>query len=237
MNPSRDACFSGPLPLAAAALTALESGASAQQPVVGRYSNNAIADFPNQASPTNEQGNAGTILEIKIKRTMLSGPSVITEDATVIDNDKNGKPVILRKGTNQWVCFPGDENEVGSPPMCADRMAMRWFADVAMGRSRPTNTEPGVAYMLCGATQHSNTGALDTTSPGIPIGPHFMILWPFDAKKCGLPSIVRDAGAWVMFNETPYAYLHVCGSPWVGNEYVQGETSPCLDYALFKTSV
>lgn len=91
--------------------------------------------------------------------------------------------------------------------------------------------------MLCGATQHSNTDALDTTSPGIPIGPHFMILWPFDAKKCGLPSTVRDAGAWVMFNETPYAYLHVCGSPWVGNEYVQGETSPCLDYALFKTSV
>ena len=153
--------------LASAALTALESGASAQQPVVGSYSNSAIADFPNQASPADERNKAGTSLEIKIKRAMLSGPSVITEDATVIDNDKNGKPVILRKGTNQWVCFPGNENEVGSPPMCADSMAMRWFADVAMGRSRPTYTEPGVAYMLCGATQHSNTDALDTTSPGI----------------------------------------------------------------------
>jgi hypothetical protein len=73
--------------------------------------------------------------------------------------------------------------------------------------------------MLCGATQHSNTDPFDRTSPAIPIGPHWMILWPYDAKRCGLPNTVRDAGAWVMFDGTPYAYLHVCGTPWDGNEY------------------
>jgi hypothetical protein len=30
---------------------------------------------------------------------------------------------------------------------------------------------------------------------------------------------VKDAGAWVMFDGTPYAYLHICGTPWLGNEY------------------
>jgi hypothetical protein len=32
---------------------------------------------------------------------------------------------------------------------------------------------------------------------------------------------MRDAGTMVMFAGTPYAHLHVCGSPWDGNEYHQ----------------
>jgi hypothetical protein len=42
-----------------------------------------------------------------------------------------------------------------------------------------------------------------------------MITWPFDAAANGLPTTVRDKGA--------YAYLHVCGSPWEGNEYHEGD--------------
>ena len=77
--------------------------------------------------------------------------------------------------------------------------------------------------MLCGATQHSNDTPFDRTSPAIPVGPHWMVLWPFDAKHCGLPTTVRDAGAWIMFAGTPYAYLHICGTPWDGNEYAPGD--------------
>jgi hypothetical protein len=50
-----------------------------------------------------------------------------------------------------------------------------------------------------------------------------MILWPFDANHCGLPTTVRDAGAWIMFAGTPYAYLHVSGTPWAGAEYTPGD--------------
>jgi hypothetical protein len=46
-----------------------------------------------------------------------------------------------------------------------------------------------------------------------------MTLWPFDAARDGLPNTVRDAGAWVMGDATPYAYLQICGTPRVGNEY------------------
>jgi hypothetical protein len=50
-----------------------------------------------------------------------------------------------------------------------------------------------------------------------------MILWPFDPAQSGLPTTVRDAGAWIMFAGTPYAYLHICGTPWDGNEYSPGD--------------
>ncbi|MGC1776981.1 MAG: hypothetical protein WBB34_03485 [Xanthobacteraceae bacterium] len=123
------------------------------------------------------------------------------------------------RGTNEWVCFPGDENQIGNVPMCADPMGLQWMMDIMARKPKPTNTAPGLIYMLCGATQHSNTDPFDKTSPAIPIGPHWMIIWPYDAKRSGLPNNVRDAGAWVMFDGTPYAYLHICGTPWTGNEY------------------
>ena len=128
-------------------------------------------------------------------------------------------PTILAQGTNDWICFPGNENEVGNVPMCCDPMGLQWMRDAMAGEPKPTNTAPGLIYMLCGATQHSNTDAADHTSPAIPIGPHWMILWPYDAARDGLPRTVRDAGAWVMFDGTPYAYLHICGTPWTGTEY------------------
>jgi hypothetical protein len=75
--------------------------------------------------------------------------------------------------------------------------------------------------MLCGATQHSNTDPSHKTSHSD--RPALVILWPYSAPLDGLPNTVRDAGAWVMFDGTPYAYLHICGTPWVGNEYTPGQ--------------
>ena len=158
-------------------------------------------------------------VSVKIRRARLSGPASLTKDATVAEVDAQGKMTVLFQGTNKWICLPGNENKVGDPPMCADPVAMQWFADVKARKPKPTNTVPGMAYMLCGATQHSNTDPFDKTSPAIPIGPHWMILWPFDAATYGLPTTLRDKGAWMMFADTPYAYLHICGSPWEGNAY------------------
>ena len=159
------------------------------------------------------------VVEAKIRRALLAGPASLTKDATVMDRDSTGAMKVLRAGTNKWICTPGDENRIGDPPMCADPVAMQWFADAKARKPKPTNTVPGMAYMLCGATQRSNTNPFDTTSPAIPIGPHWMILWPFEAALHGLPTTLRDKGAWMMFADTPYAYLHICGSPWEGNEY------------------
>ncbi len=158
----------------------------------------------------------------RIRRARLAGPEVVTKDATVAEMAADGSLIILAKGTNEWVCTPGNENKIGAPPMCMNPMGMQWMMDAMQGKPRPTNTAPGIIYMLCGATQRSNTDPADRTSPAIPIGPHWMITWPFNAAANGLPTTVRDRGAWVMFAGTPYEYLHVCGDPWDGNEYHEG---------------
>jgi hypothetical protein len=163
------------------------------------------------------------VLKEKIRRACLAGPSVITREATVAEFDQHDGLTVLRKGTNQWVCVPGNENVVGRVDMCLDPMGMQWMMDVMARKPKPTNAAPGLIYMLNGATQRSTTDPFDKTGPAIPIGPHWMILWPFDAAAAGLPSMMRDAGTMVMFAGTPYAHLHICGSPWDGNEYHPGD--------------
>ena len=163
------------------------------------------------------------IVKAKIRRALLSGPERITRDATVAEMNAKGEMTVLRQGTNHWVCVPGNENIVGAADMCADPMGMRWMMDVIARKPRPSNTSPGLIYMLNGALQRSYTDPFDRTSPAIPIGPHWMIIWPFDAAASGLSTIMRDAGTMVMFAGTPYAHLHICGSPWDGNEYHPGD--------------
>ncbi len=159
----------------------------------------------------------------RITRARQAGPSSVTKDATVGIMHASGAMEVLARGSNEWVCTPGDLDKVGEPPMCMNPMGMQWMMDAKAQKPKPTNVTPGIIYMLSGATQHSTTNPLDHTSPAIPIGPHWMITWPFDATGCGLPTTARDAGAWVMFAGSPYAYLHVCGDPWVGHVYDRGD--------------
>ena len=80
-----------------------------------------------KAVPASEQER---VLGIKIARAMLSGPREITKDAIVAEMASDGNLIILRQGTNDWVCFPGDENEIGNIPMCADPMGLQWMMDI-----------------------------------------------------------------------------------------------------------
>src|SRR5271170_6145611 len=195
------------------------AGASQQRGVEDASKDKATGD--NAMSGDNSMSDE--IVKAKIRRALLSGPDIITREATVAEMDAQGKMTVLRPGTNQWVCIPGNENIVGQADMCADPMGMRWMMDVMAKKPKPSNTEPGLIYMLNGALQHSYTDPFDRTSPAIPIGPHWMIMWPFDANAAGSPTVMRGAGTLVMFAGTPYAHLHVCGSPWDGNEYHPGD--------------
>jgi hypothetical protein len=51
------------------------------------------------------------VLAAKIARAMSSGPHQITRDATVADMSADGSRIVLRPGTNEWICFPGDEKQ------------------------------------------------------------------------------------------------------------------------------
>ena len=156
---------------------------------------------------------AGDTTQEKIARAMSAGPDDISESARIVDKDAQGKTVILRQGSNGFTCMPGNPNVVGDPPMCADAASMQWAADFSAHKPKPTNSVPGITYMLAGATQRSDSDPYDTTSPPISVGPHWMIMWPFDPNTTGLPTTHKPTGAYIMWAGSPYAHVHIMGRP------------------------
>ncbi len=147
----------------------------------------------------------------QIARAMSAGPDDIARSARIIDTDAKGNTVILRDGGNGFTCMPDNPEVIGEPAMCVDAASLQWFADAKAHKPKPTNTVPGITYMLAGATQRSDSDPNDTTSPAIHVGPHWMIMWPFDPETTGMPTSHRDHGAYIMWAGSPYAHLHVMG--------------------------
>jgi len=170
-------------------------------PAESKASHNGI---PSKADDTTQE---------KIARAMSAGPDNISKSARIIDKDEQGNKVVLREGSNGFTCMPGNPNVVGEPPMCVDAASMQWFADAKAHKPKPTNTVPGITYMLAGATQRSDSDPNDMTSMPIDVGPHWMIMWPFDPKATGLPVTHKDTGAYIMWAGSPYAHVHIMGRP------------------------
>jgi hypothetical protein len=112
----------------------------------------------------------------RITRARLSGPEQATKDATVAEMAADGTMTVLVKGTNEWVCTPGNENKIGAPPMCPP--------------FHRTTLDDHVAFRCRGQ------GASDHSS-----------------RQRRLGDVCRNT----------LLYLHVCGSPWEGNEYLEGD--------------
>jgi hypothetical protein len=64
----------------------------------------------------------------------------------------------LAKGTNEWVCVPGNENKIGEPPMCMNPMGMRWMMDAMQGKPKPTNESPGMVSAVRDRCRLAATG-------------------------------------------------------------------------------
>jgi hypothetical protein len=178
----------------------------------------AIATFGSQAAAQTHTAQSSAVYadeltQIKIARALSAAPPDVAAAATVAEMDSHGKLTVLQAGTNGFTCMPGDPSGVGQPAMCADQASMQWFKDFAEHKPKPTNAVPGITYMLAGATQRSDSDPYDTTSKPIAIGPHWMIMWPFDPKTTGLPTTHRPMGAYIMWAGTPYAHVHIMGRP------------------------
>jgi len=149
-----------------------------------------------QTTPSDHSASAGDdSTQVKIARAMSAGPTEVAKAARIVDTDAQGKMVVLREGNNGFTCMPGNLKVVGEPPMCVDAPSMQWFADARAHKPKPTNTVPGITYMLAGATQRSDSDPHDVTSMPIEVGPNWMIMWPFDPKATGLPTTHRPTSA------------------------------------------
>jgi len=156
---------------------------------------------------------AGETKEDKIKRALSAAPPEIAKDAKVADFDDQGKMIVLREGNNGFTCFPGTPGVVGDVAMCADGPSMQWLNDIMSHKPKPTNTEPGVVYMLAGGTDWSATDPFAKSGTPIKEPPHWMIMWPFDPKTTGLPTTAKQTGTWIMFANTPWAHLMINQRP------------------------
>jgi hypothetical protein len=157
-------------------------------------------------------GAAGEPAEVQMARAIAAGPLHVTNSARIVGADAQGKRMVLREGSNGFTCQPGNP-VLGRPASCSNEAARQWSADMAAHKAKPTNDEPGIVYMLAGAAQRSVSDPSDKTSPPITIGPHWMILWPFDPKTTGLSATRKDTGAYIVLAGTPYAHLHIMGQP------------------------
>ena len=150
----------------------------------------------------------------KIESAMSAGPKTIVEDATIVDYpSKAGQPLVqLRKGTNGWTCFPDWQVTPGEDPQCLDEMWMRWFEAFSAGR-KPNTTAPGMAYMLQGGSDASNTDPLAMKPPEgeewVSSPPHIMLILPSELDASHASTDHHSGRPWVMYADTPYEHLMV----------------------------
>jgi hypothetical protein len=163
---------------------------------------------PKEADSANANPN-----ETKIARALSAAPSNVSDGARIVDRDENGAETVLREGNNGFTCFPGHPGVVGDFPYCANAAALRWESDFLALRPKPTNTEPGIEYMLQGGSDWSASDPYAITGTPINEPPHWMILWPFDAKTTGLPTEPKQTGSWIMWANTPWAHLMINQKP------------------------
>jgi hypothetical protein len=158
-------------------------------------------------------GAAGEPAEVQMARAIAAGPRHVTESAMIVGADAQGRRIVLREGSNGFMCQPGNPNISGRPASCSNEAARQWRADIVEHKPKPTNAEPGIVYMLADTAQPGVSGQSGPADPPTTIGPHWMILWPFDPKTTGLSATRKDTGAYIAGAGTPYAHLHIMGRP------------------------
>jgi hypothetical protein len=150
----------------------------------------------------------------KIENAMSAAPSAISEDATILDNalDDAGKFVVLRDGSTGWFCFPDVPSTPGNDPMCADQTWLDWNYAFVAGEE-PEVTVPGVAYMLQGGSDASNTDPLATEPAAgeewVSSPPHIMLLLPGDLDRTAFSTDHHSGEPYVMWAGTPYEHVMV----------------------------
>ena len=158
---------------------------------------------------------AGTTKNSKdpIASAESAAPAAIAHSASIVTMGADGKPKVLRQGTNGWTCIPDAPETPGPDPMCMDANAGKW-AQAWMAHTAPPANTPGVMYMLEGGTDASNTDPFATKPTAnnnwVSTGPHIMVVGSKEILA-GYPSGPKpDTSApYVMWAGTPYAHLMI----------------------------
>ncbi len=150
----------------------------------------------------------------KIESAMRAAPMAIAKDARIVDYpDKAGQPLVeLREGTNGWTCFPDWQATPGKDPMCFDKMWMQWFE--AINTATDPNIEaPGIAYMLQGGSDASNTDPFamkpKENEEWVSAPAHIMLIVPDKLDRTLFTTDHHSGEPWVMYAGTPYEHVMI----------------------------
>lgn len=169
-----------------------------------------VAACKKEAPPPATVGPAPGSKEWKIESAMSAAPAAVSGTATILDPADSLK--VLRAGTNGWTCLPDDPHSPGTDPMCVDGEWTKWF-QAWMQHKNPPTTSAGIAYMLAGSSDASNTDPFamqpDSGKGWLNSGPHIMIISPGAHALDGLSSEWNTTTPYVMFAHTPYAHVMV----------------------------
>ncbi|MFL5594648.1 MAG: hypothetical protein ACJ785_08565 [Gemmatimonadaceae bacterium] len=159
-------------------------------------------------NPANAQSRAA-----KIASALASAPASVSKDATVKDwPDSAGNMVVLRAGSNGWVCFPSHPKSkyVTNDAMCLDEQMQEWMAAMVAQR-KPNITTIGYSYMLTADEWVSNNDMAATgptpTNQWFKERPHVMMVYPEGMLLDPLPTKPSTIGPFVMNAGTPYAHV------------------------------
>jgi hypothetical protein len=150
-------------------------------------------------------------------RTAVQGaPERISGHAAVVRLEPGGKTSTLRQGSNGFTCALVPDASLA--PVCADQQGWVWFAAAFSKKPKPPNTEPGIAYMAKGAVHYEMPDgkivmAASPQTKEVEEPAHWMVLWPLDPAKTGLPVKPNAGGTYVMFEGTPFAHLMIYQDP------------------------
>jgi len=148
----------------------------------------------------------------KIENAMGAAPSSISAEATILDYemDDAGKFVVLREGSNDWSCFPDITSTPGNDPQCNDQAWMDWTYALFAGEE-PNIAVPGLAYMLQGGSDASNTDPAATEPAAgedwVSTPPHVMLIMPEELDQAVFSTDHGSGEPYIMWAGTPYEHI------------------------------
>ncbi|MDP2689192.1 MAG: hypothetical protein Q8P48_03655 [Deltaproteobacteria bacterium] len=145
-----------------------------------------------------------------------AAPANVSAEAAVMIPGKDGKLTEAAKGTNGFTCLPDLSGQEKPDPFCGDGPSMQWVTDFMAGKDSPSNTAPGIAYMAKGGWHWEKDGKIVMDAAGakrVKEPPHWMIFWPFKHEATLLPTVPVEFGAYIMYEDTPYAHLMIYQDP------------------------
>ena len=151
-----------------------------------------------------------------VRAAVQGAPERISGQAAVVRIEPGGKTSTLRKGSNGFTCalFP----DASLAPVCANEQGWAWLTAALSDKPKPPNTQPGIAYMAKGGIHYETPDGKSVMKPTpetkeVEEPPHWMILWPLDPARTGLPTEPNAGGTYVMFEGTPFAHLMIYQDP------------------------